>query len=154
MKQILPMKKVWSVKEMHKLVNKMINNRIAKNISLIKKRSRYCNNVKNTFKDGYRKYKPSSILLRFLNSCVSILGVLLLRAITFWYVFPIFDILGIFLLVSVLCSERRMTMVCARSIKRKSERGEWGSACEKKKKISLYLLSKYLLLVNCIQIDR
>ena len=95
MKQILPMKKVWSVKEMHKLVNKMINNRIAKKISLIKKRSRYCNNVKNTFKDGYRQYKPSNILLSFLNSCVSILGLLLLRAITFWYVFPIFDILGI-----------------------------------------------------------
>ena len=93
--EILPMTKVWSVKEMHKLVNKMINNRIAKKISLIKKRSRYCNNVKNTFKDGYRQYKPSNILLSFLNSCVSILGVLLLRAITFWYVFPIFDILGI-----------------------------------------------------------
>ena len=60
-----------------------------------KKCSRYCNNVKTTFKDGYRQYKPSNILLSFLNACVSILGLLLLRAIIFWYVFPIFDILGI-----------------------------------------------------------
>ena len=81
---------------MHKLTNKIINNRMAKNIFLLQKSalgivimSRLLSRMGIDITD-----LPIYSYV-FLNACVSILGLLSLRAIRFWYVFPIFDILGI-----------------------------------------------------------